>query len=85
MDRQTTDLPAAAAPLPRVLGEVAWYCPDRGFGFIVPDDGGDHVFVTWSVLPGTGFRSLDTGQRLSFTRDADQHGPTATDVELLAD
>jgi cold shock protein len=85
MDRRpTTSLPAAAAPLARVLGEVAWFSGERGFGFIRPDDGGEDVFVTWGVLPGVGFRSLEPGQRLTFVRDSDAHGPTARDVELLA-
>lgn len=84
MDRRpTAGLPPAAAPLARVVGEVTWFCGEQGFGFIRPDDGGDDVFVTWGVLPGIGFRTLETGQRLSFVRDSDAHGPTARDVELL--
>lgn len=84
MDRHPTDLPAGA-PLTRALGQVAWFCPDRGFGFIRPDGGGDDVFVTWGSLPGAGFRTVDPGQRLAFVRDQDTYGPTARDVELLAD
>lgn len=85
MDRLPTDLAPTAAPLARSIGEVAWFCPDRGFGFISPDGGGDDVFVTWAALPGAGFRSVDTGQRLTFRRDHDGYGPTARDIELLGD
>lgn len=85
MDRRPSDLPVApTVPAVRVLGEVAWFCPDRGFGFVRPDDGGDDVFVTWSALPGTGFRTIDGGRRVTFVRDQDAHGPVALDVELVA-
>lgn len=85
MDRRPGDLPTAptAATVLRVLGEVAWFSPDRGFGFVRPDDGGDDVFVTWSVLPGDGFRTIDGGARVSFVRDHDSHGPVARDVETV--
>lgn len=87
MDRRPLDLPgpAAAATDLRCLGEVAWYSPDRGFGFVHPDDGGDEVFLTWQSLPGTGFRSVRGGQRVAYARGADAHGPVALDVELLGD
>lgn len=83
MDRRPLPVPPPAAPTTRVLGEVAWYSEDRGFGFLRPDDGGEDVFVTWSQLPGTGFRRLGHGQRCSFTRDSDAHGPVATDVQVV--
>lgn len=86
MDRRPADLPVAPiAPTPlRVLGEVVWFSPDRGFGFVRPDDGGEDVFLTWSVLPGEGFRTAAAGARIAFVRDNDAHGPVATDVEVLA-
>ncbi len=40
MDRRPDALSPADAPPIRVLGEVAWFCEDRGFGFVRPDDGG---------------------------------------------
>lgn len=73
-------VPEASA---RTHGTVAWYCPDRGFGFVTPDDAREDVFVAWSVLPGDGFRSLDAGQRVSFRRSHDQHGPIAVAVTVL--
>lgn len=84
MDRRPDALAPADAPPIRVLGEVAWFCEDRGFGFVRPDDGGADVFVTWHALPGAGFRTLREGQRCSFAREQDQHGPVATEVHLLA-
>ncbi len=39
--------------------------------------------MTWHALPGAGFRTLREGQRCSFARDQDQHGPVATEVHLL--
>lgn len=85
MDRRPTDLPVAptaVAPL-RVLGEVVWFSPARGFGFVRPDDGGEDVFLTWSCLPGAGFRTVAGGTRISFVRDADEAGPVAQDVEVV--
>ncbi len=83
MDRRPLVISPPAAPLTRALGQVTWFSEDRGFGFLRPDDGGADVFVSWEQLPGTGFRTLGAGQRCSFTRDDDGHGPVATDVEVL--
>jgi CspA family cold shock protein len=61
---------------------VRWFCPDRGFGFVVPDDGGPDRFVTFSALPGSGFRALEEGQRVTFLPAEDGTGPIATSVQL---
>ena len=83
MEHRPVEPAPIAAPTIRVLGEVAWFCENRGFGFVRPDDGGEDVFVTWQQLPGAGFRSLAAGQRCSFARDHDDHGPVAREVHLL--
>ena len=64
-------------------GTVKWFNPDKGFGFIAPDEGGDDLFVHFSAIQGSGFKSLDEGQRVSFTVGQGQKGPQAQDVQAL--
>lgn len=47
-------------------GTVKWFNPDKGFGFITPDEGGDDVFVHFSEIQGTGFKTLDEGAKVEF-------------------
>ncbi len=47
-------------------GTVKWYNPQKGFGFIAPDDGGKDVFVHATALEAAGLRGLDDGQQVSF-------------------
>jgi CspA family cold shock protein len=47
-------------------GTVKWYNPQKGFGFIAPDDGGKDVFVHATALEVAGIRGLNDGQQVSF-------------------
>ncbi len=47
-------------------GTVKWFNPDKGFGFIVPDEGGKDVFVHISAVEAAGMRTLDEGQKVSY-------------------
>jgi CspA family cold shock protein len=48
-------------------GEVKWFRPDKGFGFVTPDDGGQDVFVHKSVLERCGLYELGEGARVQMT------------------
>jgi CspA family cold shock protein len=65
----------------REIGTVKWFNSTKGFGFIERDNGKD-VFVHYSAINSTGFRSLEEGQRVEFTVTEGQKGPQAQDVEL---
>ena len=47
-------------------GTVKWFNPDKGFGFITPDEGGGDVFVHISAVEAAGMRGLNEGQKLSY-------------------
>jgi len=64
-------------------GTVKWFNGEKGFGFIAQDDGGADVFVHYSEIDGNGFRSLEEGQRVSFTVGQGNKGPQATGVRAL--
>ena len=47
-------------------GTVKWFNADKGFGFIAPDDGSADVFAHFSAINGSGYRSLEENQQVSF-------------------
>lgn len=47
-------------------GTVKWFNPTKGYGFIVPDDGGKDVFVHISAVEKAGLRTLNEGQKISY-------------------
>jgi cold shock protein len=46
-------------------GTVKWFNPDKGFGFITPDEG-DDLFVHFSEIKSEGFKTLGEGQKVEF-------------------
>lgn len=65
----------------RETGTVKWFNATKGYGFIERDNGSD-VFVHYSAISGTGYRSLEEGQRVEFTVTEGKKGPQAQDVAL---
>lgn len=56
-------------------GTVKWFNADKGFGFISNDNGGDDVFVHFSVIQSAGYKSLDEGQKVTFDTETDPKNP----------
>ena len=63
-------------------GTVKWFSSDKGYGFITPDGGGEDLFVHFSAIAGSGFKTLDEGTKVSFEVTQGQKGPQATDVQV---
>ena len=56
-------------------GTVKWFNETKGFGFIANDDGSGDVFVHFSAIQGTGFRTLTEGQKVSYDTEPDPKDP----------
>ena len=61
-------------------GTVKWFNPDKGFGFIQPEDGTKDVFVHYSTIQGSGFKTLDEGDVVDFEVEQGPKGPQAVSV-----
>ncbi|MEM1080664.1 MAG: cold-shock protein [Pseudomonadota bacterium] len=63
-----------------VTGTVKWFNDAKGFGFISQDNGGADVFVHFSAIQGSGFKSLAEGQKVEFELQNGPKGPQAANV-----
>ncbi len=63
-------------------GKVKFFNAEKGYGFITQDDG-DDVFVHFSNIDGTGYRTLDEGQSVEFEIGPGRKGPEALNVRAL--
>ena len=52
-------------------GIVKWFNPEKGFGFISNEKGGEDVFVHFSAIVADGFKTLSEGQRVTFDMEQD--------------
>lgn len=63
-------------------GTVKWFNSEKGYGFITGEDGKD-VFAHFSQINGTGYKSLEEGQKVSFDVVQGPKGPQAENITIL--
>ncbi len=64
-------------------GTVKWFNAEKGFGFIAPDDGSADVFAHFSAITGSGYRSLEEGQKVEFDVAPGRKGEEAQNVRAI--
>jgi CspA family cold shock protein len=62
-------------------GKVKWFNETKGYGFIQKEDGND-VFVHYSAIEGSGYKSLKEGQEVTFDIVEEDKGPKAANVQM---
>ena len=63
-------------------GTVKWFSEKKGYGFIEQEDGQD-LFVHYSSIDSSGFKTLAEGERVSFDIEESDRGPVAKNVNKL--
>ena len=64
-------------------GTVKWFSDEKGYGFITPDDGEEDIFVHYSGIAGSGFRTLEEGDRVSYEPTQGRRGEQAANVRKI--
>jgi CspA family cold shock protein len=64
------------------VGTVKWFNAEKGYGFIARE-GGPDVFVHFSAIQGTGYRTLEEGQRVEFDVAPGRKGEEAQNVRVV--
>ena len=64
-------------------GTVKWFSGEKGYGFITPDEGGDDLFVHYSAIEGSGYRSLEEGDKVSYEPTQGRKGEQAERVRKV--
>jgi CspA family cold shock protein len=63
-------------------GSVKWFNATKGYGFIMPQDGGKDVFVHITAVQAAGLKGLNDGQKVSYEITMERGKATATDLKL---
>lgn len=66
-----------------MVGTVKWFDVQKGFGFIVRDDGGGDVFVHHTAVQSTGFKELHQGDSVEFEIVSGSRGPKAAHCKVM--
>lgn len=64
-------------------GTVKWFNPTKGFGFIVPEEGGNDVFVHISAVEQAGLSSLTEGQKIEFELQDNRGRQAAANLKVV--
>ena len=64
-------------------GTVKWFSEQKGYGFVSPEEGGEDLFVHYSAIEGSGFRSLKEGERVSYEPTRGRKGEQAENVRRV--
>jgi len=64
-------------------GTVKWFNADKGYGFITPDEGDKDLFVHFSAIQGSGYRTLAEGAKVEYELGEGAKGPQATNVRVI--
>ncbi|ABG03153.1 cold-shock DNA-binding protein family [Rubrobacter xylanophilus DSM 9941] len=64
-------------------GTVKWFSDEKGYGFISPDDGSEDLFVHYTGIEGTGFKTLEEGARVSYETTRGRKGMQAVKVSRI--
>ena len=67
------------------VGKVKWFNNAKGFGFIVPEEGGEDIFGHYSTIQMEGYRSLKAGQEVTFEVQQGPKGLHAENIGLVED
>jgi len=65
------------------IGTVKWFNATKGFGFILPNDGGNDIFAHFSEIKMEGYKALKEGQVVEFHLDDGGKGPKAVEISPL--
>ena len=66
-------------------GQVKWFNNAKGFGFILPDEGGDDLFAHYSAIGMEGYKTLKAGQQVSFDVIEGPKGLHAANILALSE
>ncbi len=66
-------------------GEVKWFNNAKGWGFIIPEGGGEDIFVHFSSIHGTGYKTLVPGQAVTYEVENGDRGLHASNVIPLTE
>jgi CspA family cold shock protein len=79
---RATGRPAPTGPEIELTGSVKWFKPDKGFGFVTPDDGDRDVFVHRTIVQRAGLEQLESGQKVRMRVQTASKGREATWIEV---